>query len=186
MARRTFALQDNPAATLRIGRKTFDSIEKFIKDNEYSIQKVNMGMDVLVRYVVLVVKAGVQQRSMGPIAPRRRSQPGLAYRIPVQRITGRYFAGWHTRRLSNAVWLLYNDSYESYLIETGMFQRVRRPILKMSILGMLKFMQHSRTGDRFVDWIIAPRRDSAGKFVAFNRRVTTSFGVTDQNPQDFR
>lgn len=156
---------------LTISRKTFASIENFIADNNASKEKLHMGLDALARGMVLVIKGLAQQKSGGPVAPRRRSNPALAYRIPVQRITGRYFAGWTVKRLGPAHYVIYNDVFEAYLIEYGIFQRVRRPILKMSLMGMLSLLQTTRTGDRFLDWVLAPRRSAKGQFQSFNTRM---------------
>lgn len=143
-------------------------------DVEGSIQKTNQGIDLLVRAMVLVIKGLAQKKSGGPVAPRHRSNPAMAYRIPVQRITGAYYAGWTQRRLGRAHWILYNDSVEAYFIESGMHMRVRRPILKMSLIGMLRFIQTTRTGDRFLEWVLAPRRDARGRFQSFHSRVIGS------------
>jgi hypothetical protein len=170
----SFALRDDPRVTMRFTRKTFVGIEEFIYDNNASVQKAHMGFDLLVRSCVLVVKAAAQGRSMGPVAGRRRSNPALAHRIPVQRITGAYFAGWQVRRVRHGAWVLYNDAFEAYLIEYGIFQRQRRPVLKDSIIDMLRLVQTTRTGDMFVDWILGPRRDPRGRFRSFERRLGLS------------
>jgi hypothetical protein len=154
-----------------ISRQTFDQIENYIADNLASIEKVNFGIDMLVRSMVMVVRGAAQAKSAGPIAPRRRSNPALAGRIPVQRITGEYFAGWTIRRLGNGRWVVYNDSVEAWLIEFGIYQRVRRPILKMSVIAMLRLIQTTRTAERFMDWVIAPRRSSLGRFQSFQTRL---------------
>lgn len=171
------AVKDMPGS-FGITRQFIDDIERFMGDVEGSREKTAMGMDLLVRSMCMITKGGAQRRSMGPVSPRKRSRPELAYRIPVQRITGRYFAGWTQRRLGMGRWMLYNDTVEAFLIETGLFQRIRRPILKMSLLGMLQFMQTTRTADRFVEWVLAPRRDSAGRFQSFATRIqgTASLG----------
>lgn len=161
-----------------IGRNTFKQIEDFIADNRASQVKAQMGIDLLARGMVLVIKGYAQQMSGGPVAPHKRSNPMLANRIPVQRITGRYFAGWTIKYLGKGHYLLYNDAVEAYLIETGLYQRVRRPILKMSLLNMLKLLQTTKTAERFLDWVIAPRRNAKGQFQSFNTRVmgTASLG----------
>lgn len=146
-----------------IMRPDFTAIENFIRDNKESQAKAMQGVDLLVRTMAMVVKGYAQQRSGGPVAPRRRSNPAWAGKIPVQRITGAYFAGWTVRRVGMARWLVYNDAKEAYLIETGMYQRVRRPILKLSIIAMLKFLEGSRTEQRFLGSMIAPRRDAQGR-----------------------
>jgi hypothetical protein len=163
-----------PAPSLSPNLRTFQmkpdfaAIERFIKDNSESRDKVNQGIDLLVRSMAMITLAYARQRSAGPVAPRRRSNPALANRIPVQRITGTYYAGWQIRRLGLARWLVFNDSKEALLIETGMFQRVRRPILKLSIISMLKFMEGTRTEQRFVDSLIRPRRNALGQYAAIS------------------
>lgn len=160
----------------RITRNTFRNLEQWMEDNDASIDKAKAGLDALVRLSILVVKAEVQKRSYGPVAANQRSNPALAYRIPVQRITGHYFAGWTVRRTGRG-WMIYNDEIEAYLIETGMYQRVRRPILKMSVVSMLRFIQSTKTADRFVDWVFAPRRDARGRFQSFNTRVAPTISA---------
>lgn len=178
-----YALRSNIGGPrITITRKTFEQIETFIADNKASIEKMNKGIDLLVQGTILVVKAGAQERSAGPVAPGKRSVPALAYKIPVQRITGRYFAGWTQRRLGNGHWILYNDSYEAYLIEYGIFQRVRRPILKLSVLGMLRFIQTTPTVGRFMDWVIAPRRNSRGQFQSFSKRMAGTQTIRESSP----
>lgn len=167
-----------------IGRKTFEDIEDFIADNKASAEKAALGIDLLVRAMVLLTKGLAQQKSGGPIAPAHRSNPALANRIPVQQITGRYFAGWTQRKVANGVWVLYNDSVEAYLIETGMFQRVRRPILKMSLIGMLGVIQTTRTADRFLEWVLAPRRSAKGQFQSFGSRVGSGILSTGMSYSD--
>lgn len=154
-------------------RPDFNAIERFIRENRENKAKVAVGVDLLVRTMAMMVKGIAQGKSLGPIAPRRRSVPALAYRIPVQRITGAYVAGWQLRRLGLARWLIFNNSKEAYLIESGLHMRVRRPILKMSLIGMLKMLQATRTEQRFLDTLIKPRRDAGGRYAAvpFEQRL---------------
>lgn len=162
----------------RISRRTFEELEDWIRDNEASIIKANQGMDALTRLLILVVKGNAQSKTMGPVAVNRRSNPALAHRIPVQRITGRYFAGWTVKRLRNGVWMVYNETRAAYVVEFGIGQRQRRPILKTSVLDMLRFVQATRTGDRFVDWVFAPRRNSKGQFQSFESRLGNKFKLS--------
>ena len=155
----------------QISRKTFERLEDWMRDNEASIEKSRLGMDTLVRMCILVVKAEAQKRTMGPVAPRRRSNPALAYRIPVQRITGRYFAGWTVRRVRFGAWVIYNEERAAYMVEFGIGQRVRRPVLKLSVIAMLKFIQTTRTAERFAEYVLAPRRSPQGRFRSFDQRV---------------
>lgn len=154
-----------------ISRRTFENLEQWIRDNEASAQKAAQGIDTLVRLCILVVKAEAQKRTMGPVAPQRRSNPALAYRIPVQRITGRYFAGWTVRRVRFGAWMIYNDERAAYVVEFGIGQRVRRPVLKLSVIGMLRFVQTTRMADRFAEYVMAPRRTPQGRFRSFESRI---------------
>lgn len=163
-----------PAGTIPgwgVSRKTFNDLEDFMADVQGSIQRQREGLDLLVRLMLLTTKGFAQQSAMGPVAYRGRSNPALAYRIPVQRITGRYFAGWTQRRIGPNAWLLYNDAIEAYLIEYGIYQRTRRPILKLSLLQMLKFIQTTRTADRLLEWVLGPRRNGRGQFQSFGSRA---------------
>jgi hypothetical protein len=172
-------LSDSQPFAFKFTRSTFASIENAIADNRASVAKMNAGIDLLVRGCILIVKGGAQTRSAGPIAPRKRSVPALAFKIPVQRITGAYYAGWTQRRLGNGHWVVYNDTVEAYLIEYGIHQRVRRPILKLSVLGMYKFLQTTPTINRFMDWVIAPRRDSRGRFQSFQARMAGTTTISE-------
>lgn len=155
-------------------RKMFDDIENFIADNAASQERMEAGIDLLIRGMALATKGLAQQKSMGPVSPTRRSVPALANRIPVQRITGTFAGGWRQRRIGPAKWATYNDSPEAYLIETGLYMRVRRPILKLSVIGMMKFLQTTRTAERFMDHVLAPRRNAHGRFQPFNARIAGS------------
>lgn len=154
-----------------ITRESFEQVETLIRQYEAGSARAMIGIDLLVRMMIMSVKSIAQEKSAGPVAPGRRSNPALAYRIPVQRITGRYFAGWTQRRLRPGTWILYNDAKEAVLIETGMYQRVRRPILKMSVIGMLRFIQTTRSAERWVGWVIGPQRNATGQFQSFQSRM---------------
>ena len=172
---------DSPGSGVFITRASIRQIEDFIADNKASIDKLHFGMDVLVRVIVSIIQSEAKARSGGPVAPRHRSNPALAFKIPVQRITGEYYAGWHLRRVKNAHWMVYNDSHEAWLIESGMFLRVRRPILKLSFMSMLRFIQTTKTAESFADWVLAPRRNSRGQFQSFNTRIRPFVSATNPN-----
>ena len=159
-----YARVASPRAGAFITRAQITGLETFIKACEDSRSRMVVGMDMLVRSLAAIVVGYAQKRSMGPVAPGQRSVPALAYRIPVQRITGAYFAGWQIKRMGAARWLITNSSKEAYLIETGTFQRVRRPILKMSLISMLKFLENSRTEQRFLPSLIGFKRGAGGKY----------------------
>lgn len=158
--------------TTGFSRKTFENIEDFIADNQASKEKVAQGIDLLVRAMVLSIKGFAQEKTAGPLAPRQRSVPALANRIPVQRITGHLYAGWTQQRIGFAHWMVYNDAKEAWMVEYGIHQRQRRPILKMSVIGMLGMLQATRTGERFLETVLAPRRNAKGQFQTFEQRIS--------------
>lgn len=144
-------------ATFTISKQTFEDIEDLIEKIEGSQVKMRAGLDILVRQMVYTIKGYAQEQSAGPVASRQRSNPAMANRIPVQRITGAYFAGWKIQKVANAHWMLSNTSKEAYLIEYGIHQRQRRPVLKTSTVKMLEFVQTTRTGQRFLTSVMSFR-----------------------------
>lgn len=170
-----------PGSGFGISRRTFEQIEDFIRDNQNSIIKASTGIDLLLQGMGLVIKSEAMRKSFGPVAAKMRSNPALAYRIPVQRITGAYHAGWYVRRLARGHWVVGNSSFEAYLIETGLFMRVRRPILKMSFIAMMRFIQTTRTAERWVDWVMAPRRNTRGQFQSFKTRIAPFVSGSNAN-----
>lgn len=163
-------------------RQTFEMLEDFIADNQASKLKSMAGLDMIVRSMAMVTKGLIQEKAGGPVAPRHRSVPALANRIPVQRITGAYYAGWKIKRLGLQHWALWTDTKEAYLIEVGLYQRTRRPILKMSVIGMLRLIQTTRTAERFMENVLAPRRNSKGQFQSFEDRLGRNFKMSMTAP----
>jgi hypothetical protein len=160
-----------PGSGFSISRTTINQLTEHMLDAKASSEKAHSAADVLVQGMAYITRSEAMQKSMGAVAARRRSNPILAYRIPVQRISGAYYAGWYVRRLGIGIWAVGNATKEAYLIETGMYQRVRRPILKMSVISMLQFLQTTRLADMFADSLIQPRRNSRGQFQSFQRRM---------------
>jgi len=138
-------------------------------------------MDVLCRFMSLTNQGIAQQMSYGPSDPQNRS-PQLAWRIPVRRISGRYFYGWKVKRVSMGVWMLYNDSREAYFIEYGIHRqpgseivssrRIRRPIRKLSLRRTLEAMMRTKAYHRIWAEIFIDRR----------AKVTRGFSQTVQSP----
>lgn len=79
-----------------------------------------------------------------------------AWKIPVRRITGAYLAGWKVRHIGVGIWETYNDSREAYFIEfginhrgtgltsTGGLVRIRRPVLKLSVMQAVAFARGTK------------------------------------------
>lgn len=103
----------------------------------------------------MVGKRMTGHRFIGSSSGDVRRQPlytSTAWKIPVRRISGAYFSGWFVKRVSLGVWMLSNNSREAYFIEFGINHagtglhdsagnrvRIRRPILKLSVLAAYNF-----------------------------------------------
>jgi len=138
-----------PQQMLSIDKSFFDALENQIIWAEGIPRKMPIAMDRLVRFMAYTNLGIAQKMSLGPVDPNM-AQPSLAWKIPVRRISGRYFFGWKTNRVGLGHWQLYNDSREAFFIEFGISpsltpgRRIRRPILKLSLMQTLKWME--RTG----------------------------------------
>jgi hypothetical protein len=158
------------SGVMRIDESFFLKLREYKEDNINDIGKVKWAIDKIVMGYALVSQGEAQKRSLGPqVTPgsaggsvrfgvrgrhlRNMAIPTVgAWKIPVRRITGAYFEGWHISQVGHAVWLLTNVSREAYFIEfginhhstTGLFGpsgqrvRVRRPVMKLSVLEAMR------------------------------------------------
>lgn len=181
-------------AFLEPTQETINAIEQAIQwSSVYVPKQLRFEMDRLVFYMALVNQGFARKMSFGPSDPRetnvrhqatgrifigsesgppraqttwKRISP-LAWKIPVRRITGRYYLGWKVRKLKPAVWQLYNDSREAYFIEFGIhtsLRRVRRPIRKLSLRKTMDFMMATNAWHRiWVDIYANPKYEHKGR-----------------------
>ena len=165
------------SAIFRISPRTFDDVDDWIRAAELSGRNIRFGVEALVMLMARTNQAFAQEMSRGPVDPQA-NRPEAAWKIPVRRITSRYYKGWKVKRVVPGVWMLYNDSREAYYIEFGInhvgpgvtvtyrdgrtyiksSRRVRRPIRKMSLTRTLQLMDQSRAGDRVWEVIWSPFR----------------------------
>ena len=153
----TGSIMGRQQSMLRIGPELFEGIENYIRWAQHVPGQMVKGMDILVRFMALVDLGYSQKYSLGPLDPLQ-NRPELAWKLPVRRISGRYFFGWKVRRKSLGVWQVYNDSREAFYIEFGIHRnpatgivsarRIRRPIQKLALMNTLKFMQQTHSYDR--------------------------------------
>jgi len=135
---------------LRIGPELFSAVENQIRWAEGVQRKLPVAMDRLVRFMAYTNLGIAQKMSLGPHDPNQ-ANTAYAWKIPVRRISGRYFFGWKVRRRGLGVWQLYNDSREAFFIEYGIHtsnRRVRRPIRKLSLIRTMKFMMKTEVYHR--------------------------------------
>jgi len=168
---------------------------------EASGRNTRWGMNALVMLMARTNQAFAQEMSRGPNDPQERLN-NAAWKLPVRRITSRYYKGWKVRRLAPGVWMLYNDTREAYYLEYGInhvgagftvsyrdgrtyikgSRRVRRPVRKLSLIKTLKFMDTTRTGERVWEQIFAPFRPGrrySGRGFVFHDQVQSVRGMTN-------
>lgn len=150
---------------LSLSPDTFEAMENYIRVCQISKRKFPGAMDSLVHLMSLVHLGYAQKYAAGPRDPRQ-VQPELAWKLPVRRISGRYFFGWKVRKVNLGHYEMYNDSREAFFIEYGIHRnpatgqvspgRIRRPINKLSLLRTLRFLQTTPVADRVWSSVFYP------------------------------
>lgn len=159
----------------RISPETFNEIDDYIRACDQSGRNVTFGINALVMLMARTNQAFAMEMSAGPLDPRMQNR-AAAWKIPVRRITSRYYKGWKVQRLAPGVWMLFNDSREAYFIEFGIHPsgfkvegrggryymkgspRVRRPVRKLSLKRTLRFVDQSNVEGMVWEMIYAPFR----------------------------
>jgi len=158
---------------LNITTESFNAIEEYIRWAENIPRQFPRAMDILIRYMALTNLGIAQRMSGGPYDPTQVN-PRAAWRIPVRRISERYYLGWKVQRVGMGTWMLYNDSREAYFIEFGIHtssRRVRRPIRKMSLRRTLDAMMRTQAYHRVWCEIYANPRNRPFKSRGFTQFV---------------
>ena len=143
----------------------FEAIENQIRQARRTQRGMPIAMDRLVRFMSYVHLGFAQKRSLGPVDPMQR-HPQLAWKVPVRRITGRYFFGWKVKRRGLGHYEMYNDSREAFFIEFGIHRnpatgqpasrRIRRPIMKLSFMETVRFLAKTHVYHRVWSSIYFP------------------------------
>lgn len=104
-------------------------------------------MDALCYTMALMHQGFARGYAFGPYDPTQ-SNPAAAWKVPVRRISERYYLGWRVKKVRQANWQSYNASKEAYYIEYGIHgwkgaagRRIRRPINKLSYLRVVRAMR---------------------------------------------
>lgn len=171
----------NGMSAVEISTDTINAIEHYIRWAAGVPGQLPRAMDILARFMSLTNLGIAQHMSYGPSDPQNRN-PTQAWRIPVRRISGRYFYGWQVKRIGIGTWMLYNDSREAYYIEYGIHRnpydenvssrRIRRPIRKLSLRRTLEAMMRTQAYHRV--W--------AEIFVDKKAKITRGYSQTVQSP----
>lgn len=116
--------------------------------------------------IMATVNQGYARKySFGPSDPGGHNS-ALAWKLPVRRITGRYYQGWKIKPIRDG-WMLYNDSREAYYIEFGINwmgqgRRVRRPVLRLSLKQTMEYMASTQAYHRVFGEIFRHRGNTYG------------------------
>lgn len=184
-----------------IDRQTFRDLDNLVEDLKYNQRAFQQGENILIRMLAETQKGIAQRKSAGPVGTMSSTGTssshvggtrsgilgtktgttlpgGRPFGIPVRRITGEYYRGWKVRKIAPAMWMTYNDSREAFFIEFGINPRVtgavRRPILKMSAIATLRFIQRTKLIERFAKTTIGATRNQRGQYRSFQARMSGS------------
>lgn len=147
-------------------KETIDAFEQVIRWAEQEVPtQLKINMLKLTQVMAFANQGFARKMSFGPEDPTGRNT-SLAWRIPVRRISSRYYLGWKVKEVPNG-WMVYNDSREAYYIEFGINwrgegRRVRRPILRLSLLKTLEFMATTQAYHRIWSEIFKHHRSGMG------------------------
>ena len=145
-------------------QESINAIEDYIRWCEKEVpHDLPIAMGHLVRLMAILNQGVARELSFGRDDPNQE-HPDWAWRVPVRRISGLYFASWKVRMVNRHTAELYNDSREAYFIEFGINprgegRRVRRPIRKLSLHKTMKLMMTTQAYHRIWAEIFAdPKR----------------------------
>lgn len=181
MSRSMRTVQGRGAVT--ITTDTFNAIEQYIRWCNGVPGRLQPATDILARFMALTNQGIAQQMSYGASDPQNRN-PSQAWKIPVRRISQRYFYGWKVKRVAPSTWMLYNDSREAYFIEYGIHRqprseivssrRIRRPIRKLSLKRTLEAMMRTTAYHRVWAEIFVDKQHHIGR--GFTQTVQSPAG----------
>jgi len=150
-----------PAFSLfTVTEKSLASLDAYISDLEQVGENFPIGMDMLVSLLARADRDYSKAMSLGPLDPRQQL-PAAAWKIPVRRITSRYYYGWKIQRVARGVYRVYNDTREAWYIEYGIHtspRRVIRPVRRRALTLTLKFADQTKAGERVWEMVFGPMR----------------------------
>lgn len=151
---------------VEVDKATLNGLESFIRWCEDEVPKnLPIYMNQLVYRMALINQGEARKMSYGPHDPSQR-QPEAAWKLPVRRISERYYLGWKVKQIADG-WMLFNDSREAYFIEFGINwlgagRRVRRPIRKLSLRRTMDYMASTQAYHRIWANIYKTRQGHMG------------------------
>lgn len=148
-----FTPYHSPGAFIEPTEETLRAIEASITWAEVEVpSQLRTVMHRFAQTAAIYHQGEARRLSFGPFDPSQINT-SAAWKIPVRRITNRYYLGWKVRSRGIAVWQSYNDSREAYFIEYGInwlggARRVRRPIGKLAYRRTIRFLRSSAVSGR--------------------------------------
>jgi hypothetical protein len=155
-----------------ISRQTFDEIDTLIRSMRTGSKEFSDVMGLAARLMAHTTQGYAMRYYRGAQAPG-----GRAGTIPVRRITGASGRGWRVRRVSPGAWEVFNEERGAWMVEHGIVAGgggVRRPILRMSGVATLRFIQRTRFAERIMSETFGSLRDNKGRFRSFSARMQGS------------
>jgi len=184
MARLTLYQAPRGKPLLSVEKSSINAVEAYIRWLSVECPKyMHIGTNILCQQMAYVNQSEARRMSFGPHDPREQN-PNAAWRLPVRRISERYYRGWKVKPIMNG-WMLFNDSREAYFIEFGISRvgfswairgdrqerlgprrtptrRIRRPVRKLSLIRTLKYMASTQAYHRIWSEIYTTRQHVAG------------------------
>jgi hypothetical protein len=166
-----FIAYESGRSFLSVTPDSFNGIEEAIRWAEVEVpHKLPIVMNDLVHRMALVNQMFARKMSFGPYDPNERDSKA-AWRLPVRRISQRYYLGWKVKQRGQGWWILYNDSREAFFIEFGISRvgaswaiagqrqerlghrrtperRIRRPVRKLSLRKTMAYMMQTNAYHR--------------------------------------
>lgn len=158
-------------------KETINGIENAIRWAEFDVpRQLRQQMVKLTQVMAFVNQREARKMSFGPADPHGEDS-ALAWKLPVRRITGRYYLGWKVRPVAGG-WQLYNDSREAFYIEYGINwlgqgRRVRRPVQRLSLKKTMEYMMTTQAYHRIWGEIFRLRHQTVG----FSQQVQSPGGA---------
>jgi hypothetical protein len=189
-----FIAYESGRSFLSVTPESIRGLEEAIRWAEVEVPHlIPQKMNDLVHRMALVNQMYARRLSFGPYDPNQRDS-SQAWRLPVRRISQRYYLGWKVKQRDLGWWILFNDSREAYFIEYGISRvgytwaiagqpqqrlgprrtperRIRRPVRKLSLRRTMEYMLRTAAYHRIWCEIYAGPTGRGHRGVGFSQHV---------------
>lgn len=161
-----------------IGRSDFSDVDELIRSLRRGTREFDSAMNLAAQMLAKANQGIVQGYMRGPTTrPVDARRIASSFSIPVRRVTGKTYQGWRVRRIRQGMWELFNEERGAWAVEFGVVaggHGRRRPVLKMSAVATLRFVQRTRFGNRIYHGTFGNLRNNKGQFRSFAARMQGS------------